>query len=220
MQKEHRVKGGLVEKPENKTFTEETFAGNTGNSLQGEGGSEFTGSKKLRKKQRQAEKAGKKVQKARAKLPKTREYTLQRVFDEKTGKGKYVVVPLDKEKAFKQEGIPKTTIRRVQNESKNFVHEEYLKSLQKQVPYIKLQIGCGLNTKNDGKVNVVDVNPKLLEKMQNDSEAAKEYTQRLKDIESATKWVDGWEKSMGYILCRAILHCHAQSGLCRVDGTR
>ncbi len=122
VQKEHREKGSLGEKPENRTFTEETFAGNIGNSFQGEGGSEFTGSKKLQKKQRQAEKAGKKVQKARAKLPKTREYTLQRVFDEKTGKGKYVVVPLDKEKTFKQEGIPKTTMRRVQNESKNFVH--------------------------------------------------------------------------------------------------
>ncbi|MDO4308541.1 MAG: peptidoglycan DD-metalloendopeptidase family protein [Eubacteriales bacterium] len=122
VQKEHRVKGGSGEKPENRTFTEETFSGNTGKSFQGEGGSEFTGSKKLQKKQRQVEKAGKKVQKARAKLPKTREYTLQRVFDEKTGKGKYVVVPLDKEKTFKQEGIPKTTIRRVQNESKNFVH--------------------------------------------------------------------------------------------------
>ena len=66
--------------------------------------------------------AGKKVQKARAKLPKTREYTLQRVFDEKTGKGKYVVVPLDKEKPFRQEGIPKTTMRRMRNESRNFVH--------------------------------------------------------------------------------------------------
>ena len=122
MQKEHRVKGGTNDKPENKTFTEETFTGNTGNTFQGEGGSEFTGSKKLQKKQRQAQRAGKKVQKARAKLPKTREYTLQRVFDEKTGKGKYVAVPLDKEKPFKQEGIPKTTMRRMQNEGRNFVH--------------------------------------------------------------------------------------------------
>ena len=122
VQKEHRVKSETKEKTENKTFTEESFAENTGNLFQGEGGSEFTGSKKLQKKQRQAGKAGKKVQKARAKLPKTREYTLQRVFDEKTGKGKYVVVPLDKEKPFKQEGIPKTTMRRVQNESRNFVH--------------------------------------------------------------------------------------------------
>ena len=122
VRKEHRIKGGTKEKKENKTFTEESFAENTGNLFQGEGGSEFTGSKKLQKKQRQAQKAGKKVQKARAKLPKTREYTLQRVFDEKTGKGKYVVVPLDKEKPFKQEGIPKTTMRRMQNESRNFVH--------------------------------------------------------------------------------------------------
>lgn len=77
-------------------------------------------------------------------------------------------------------------------------NEEYLKSLQKQVPYIKLQIGYGLNTNKDNKVNVVNVNPKLLGKMQNDSEAAKEYTQRLKNVEAATKWVDGWEKAMGY----------------------
>ena len=122
VQREHRNKGGTKEKAENKTFTEESFTENTGKLFQGEGGSEFTGSKKLQKKQRQAQKAAKKVQKARAKLPKTREYTLQRVFDEKTGKGKYVVVPLDREKPFKQEGIPKTTMRRMQNEGRNFVH--------------------------------------------------------------------------------------------------
>ena len=122
VQKEYRNKGGTKEKAENKTFTEESFTENTGNLFQGEGDSEFTGSKKLQKKKRRAEKAAKKAQKARAKLPKTREYTLQRVFDEKTGKGKYVAVPLDKEKPFKQEGIPKTTMRRMQNESKNFVH--------------------------------------------------------------------------------------------------
>ena len=122
VQREHRNKGGTKEKPENKTFTEESFTENTGNLFQGEGDSEFTGSKKLQKKQRRAEKATKKTQKARAKLPKTREYTLQRVFDEKTGKGKYVVVPLDREKTFKQEGIPKTTMRRMQNEGRNFVH--------------------------------------------------------------------------------------------------
>lgn len=122
VQKKHRVKGSAEEKTENKTFTEESFMENTGNLFQGEGGSEFTGSKKLQKKQRQAGKAGKKVQKARAKLPKTREYTLQRVFDEKTGKGKYVVVPLYKEKPFQQEGISQTTMRRMQNEGRNFVH--------------------------------------------------------------------------------------------------
>lgn len=84
--------------------------------------SEFTESEKLKKKQKQAQKAAEKAKKARGKLPKKREYTLQRVFDEKTGKGKYVVVPLDKEKPFKQESLSKTTMRRMQTESRNFVH--------------------------------------------------------------------------------------------------
>ena len=81
--------------------------------------------------------------------------------------------------------------------AKKSSNEEYLKGLQKQVPYIKLQTGYGLNTNNDGKVNVVDVNPKLLEKMQNDPKVAKEYTQRLKDVESALKWLDNYKKSVG-----------------------
>ena len=38
---------------------------------------------------------------------------------------------------------------------------------------------------------------------QRSTETAKEYTQRLKDVESATKWVDNFEKSMGYTaVCR------------------
>jgi len=89
------------------------------------------------------------------------------------------------------------------NTTRKSSNEEYFKNLQKQVPYIKLQTGYGINTNNDGKVNVVDVSPKLLEKMQNDPKAAKEYTQRLKDVEAATKWVDNFEKSMGYTaICR------------------
>ena len=38
---------------------------------------------------------------------------------------------------------------------------------------------------------------------QRSTETAKEYTQRLKDVEAATKWVDNFEKSMGYTaVCR------------------
>lgn len=77
---------------------------------------------KLKKKQKQAQKAAEQVKKEKGKLKKKREYTLQRVFDEETGKAKYVVVPLDKEKPFKQESLSKTTMRRLQNESRNFVH--------------------------------------------------------------------------------------------------
>ena len=108
-----------------------------------------------------------------------------------------------KETAKKEETKETAATQKNAETAKSGGNEEYLKNLQKQVPYIKLQTGYGLNTSNDSKVNVVSVNPKLLEKMQNDPQAAKEYTQRLKDVESATKWVDNSEKSMGYTaVCR------------------
>ena len=106
--------------------------------------------------------------------------------------------PVSKKETAKKEETKETAATQKSTETAQSSNEEYLKTLQKQVPYIKLQTGYGLNTSKDGKVNVVDVNPKLLEKMQNDPKAAKEYTQRLKDVESATKWVDNFEKSMGY----------------------
>ncbi len=84
--------------------------------------SERTFSGKVEKAQKKAEKAGQRVKKARGKMPKKKEYTLQRVFDEETGKGKYVVVPVEKEKPFKEAGVPKSAMRRLQNESRNFVH--------------------------------------------------------------------------------------------------
>ena len=49
---------------------------------------EFQGSKKLDRLQKKAEKAGKKAETAQKKLPKKTEYSLERVFDEKTGKTK------------------------------------------------------------------------------------------------------------------------------------
>ena len=60
VRKEYR--GG--ENTKENTFAEDVFTENTGNSFQEESGSDFTGSKKLQRKQKQAEKAGKKVQKA------------------------------------------------------------------------------------------------------------------------------------------------------------
>ena len=84
--------------------------------------SSFVESKKLQKKRKQAQKAGEKTEKARAKLPKKKEYTLQRVYDEETGRGRYVVVPIEKEKTFKLDSFPKSAMKRLENEGKNFVH--------------------------------------------------------------------------------------------------
>ncbi|KAI4447825.1 hypothetical protein C823_002344 [Eubacterium plexicaudatum ASF492] len=126
-----------------------------------------------------------------------------------TGVGNYSSVyentyALSRKETAKKEETKETAATQKNAEiAKSGGNEEYLKNLQKQVPYIKLQTGYGLNTSNDSKVNVVSVNPKLLEKMQSDPQAAKEYAQRLKDVESATKWVDNFEKSMGYTaVCR------------------
>ena len=113
VQREHKHR----EKAKDTVFTEDA-----GKVFTEDRASEFTGSEKLKKKQKQAQKAAEQVKKARGKLPKKREYTLKRVFDEETGKGKYVVVPLDKEKPFKQESLSKTAMRRMQTESRNFVH--------------------------------------------------------------------------------------------------
>lgn len=123
-----------------------------------------------------------------------------------TGVGNYSSVYENTYASSRKEAAKKEETAATQKSTetaKSGSNEEYLKNLQKQVPYIKLQTGYGLNTSNDSKVNVISVNPKLLEKMQNDPKAAKEYTQRLKDVESATKWVDNFEKSMGYTaVCR------------------
>ena len=109
---------------------------------------------------------------------------------------------LSRKEAAKKEETKETAATQKSTETAKS-SEEYLKNLQKQVPYIKLQTGYGLNTSNDSKVNIISVSPKLLEKMRNDPQAAKEYTQRLKDVESATKWVDNFEQSMGYTaICR------------------
>lgn len=71
-----------------------------------------------------------------------------------------------KEAANKEETKETAAAQKSAETAKNSRNEECLKNLQKQVPYMKLQIGYGLNTNNDGKVNVVDVNPKLLENTQ------------------------------------------------------
>lgn len=81
-------------------------------------------------------------------------------------------------------------------------NEEYLKSLQKKVPYVKLETGFALNMKKDKRAGVITVNPELLKKMQNDPEAAKKYTQTLKDIERAEKTGDAYYNGLGGVVER------------------
>lgn len=75
--------------------------------------------------------------------------------------------------------------------------QAYLKKIQQQVPYVKLETGYGLSMKRDKRAGVITVNPKLLEKMQNDPEAEKKYTQTLKDIERAERTANAYYNSLG-----------------------
>ena len=83
---------------------------------------EFHGSKKLDKLQKKAEKAGRKTQAARKKLPKKTEYSLERVFDEKTGRAKYVLTAVKKEKPFKPDSPVKRMADRAGAEVFQFTH--------------------------------------------------------------------------------------------------
>lgn len=102
-----------------------------------------------------------------------------------------------KEVAKKEETKETTVTQKSTETAKKSSNEKYLKTLQKQVPYMTLEVGSSLSMARDNRVNVLTINPKLLEKMQNDPEKAKECTQQLKAIESATKWLDGYMKSRG-----------------------
>ena len=82
---------------------------------------EFQGSKKLGRLQKKAEKAGKKTEAARKKLPKKKEYSLERVFDEKTGRAKYVLTAVAKEKPFKEDRPVKRMAGRAGSESRRYL---------------------------------------------------------------------------------------------------
>ena len=82
----------------------------------------FQGSKKLDRLQKQAEKAGKRTEAAKKKLPKKKEYSLERVFDEKTGKAKYVLTAAEREKPFKPDSPVKMMRGRIEAEYSNYAH--------------------------------------------------------------------------------------------------
>ena len=92
------------------------------NTFTGGAEPEFQGSRKLDRLQKKAEKAGKKAEAARKKLPKTKEYSLERVFDEKTGRAKYVLTAKVKDKPFKEDNPIKRMAGRAGAEFANYVH--------------------------------------------------------------------------------------------------
>ena len=80
--------------------------------------------KRVQKAADKSEKNRRKLQKAKDKMPKKRQYEMKSVFDEQTGKAKYVVVPVEVEMPFKPESIGKAAVHKLQTENMYFVHRK------------------------------------------------------------------------------------------------
>lgn len=80
--------------------------------------------KRVQKAADRSEKNRRKLHKAKDKMPKKRQYEMKRVFDEQTGKAKYVVVPVEVEMPFKPESIGKAAVHKLQTENMYFVHRK------------------------------------------------------------------------------------------------
>ena len=80
--------------------------------------------------------------------------------------------------------------------SKSRSTTEYANELAKLVPSVDFKVGNGCSSAKSGKT--LTVNPKLLEKMQNDPEQAKETKELIRGVESAMNLIDSINKARGW----------------------
>ncbi len=73
---------------------------------------------------------------------------------------------------------------------------DYVNELAKLVPSVELKVGNSFQTAKSGKT--LTINPKLLEKMQNDPEKEKEMKELIKGVESMTKLMDRINNASGW----------------------
>lgn len=89
-------------------------------------------------------------------------------------------------------------IRETAVENKAVNTESYAKELAKLVPSVKFNVGYSLSSAKSGKT--LTVNPKLLEKMQNDPKQEKETKELIKGVESAMRLIEGINKAIGWMV--------------------
>ena len=73
---------------------------------------------------------------------------------------------------------------------------DYANELAKLVPSVEFKVGNSYSIAKSGKT--LTVNPKLLEKMQNDPKKEKEMKEMIKGVESATRLMDSIHKASGW----------------------
>ncbi len=81
-------------------------------------------SKKWERQKKKAERAEARLERSKEKLPKQKEYHWERIFDEKSGTGKYVVRVVEKEKDLRNPFLLEKTVRHLQGESREWIHRK------------------------------------------------------------------------------------------------
>ena len=81
-------------------------------------------SKKWERQKKKAERAEARLERSKEKLPKQKEYHWERIFDEKSGTGKYIVRVVEKEKDLRNPFLLEKTVRRLQGESREWIHRK------------------------------------------------------------------------------------------------
>lgn len=96
----------------------------------------------------------------------------------------------------KKKGAEKTQETAESSKSKSTT--EYANELAKLVPSVDFKVGNGCSLAKSGKS--LTVNPKLLEKMQNDPEKEKNMKDMIKGVESMSKLAESITKAGGWTI--------------------
>ena len=82
--------------------------------------------------------------------------------------------------------------------SKSKSTSDYESELAKLVPSVDFRVGSGCSSAKSGKT--LTINPKLLEKMQNDPEQEKETKELIRGVESAMRLIESINKANGWTI--------------------
>ena len=106
------------------------------------------------------------------------------------------VVENDTENSTKKKETEKTT--ETLGSSKGKKTTDYANGLAKLVPSVDFKVGNACSSAQNGKS--LTVNPKLLEKMQNDPEKEKDMKDMIKGVESMSKLAESMAKASGWTI--------------------
>lgn len=94
----------------------------------------------------------------------------------------------------KKKGLEKTAETAGSSKSKSTA--EYAGELARLTPSVEFKVGGSFATAKNGQT--LTINPRLLEKMQNDPEKEKEMKELIKGVETMTKWSESLNKATGW----------------------